>query len=959
MWWRWVAPGDGRAAIAIENAAFMPIISAYREVRDGELTYAMRPVRPNFDGPAAFAAEAGVAYWVQVATTDPVGSDFVLHLRLEEGPRNDLFDRAITLSGDHLWIDGSNAGATSEYADPVIEGEPAERTVWWRWTPQKDGAARVSVQGLGRRVHLFTGDLPASLRSLSGSGWVQVKAGVPLSIMVYSWRGDTGGPFVLRLDRYDPPANDRFADRFEVSGSSVVTTGEVLGAWYEPGEPEHGSFGRGPSVWWKWTAPGDLFVEVSARSDDGRAQTVAVYEGERVTDLVRITDNASYAETAVFQARAGREYAIAVVPRFNVERVTVELDAVPVPENDALAGAFPLTGELAAVRGTTLGAASELGEAPHGNGDTPATASTWFAWEAPASGRTVVQVRSRAFLPIVAVYRGSAMARLDKVAYAPETRSASGVATLAFDAVAGTVYRIAVETRNGGRGDFDLLVTQTAEPPNDDFADSTVIPAAGGVVRGSNFGATREVGERADHLGTADSSIWWQWIPEQTGFYEFSVAGSAFDAEFAVYRGQSLPELTPLFSNHPRGGSVMSDTLPAFVVAGEPLQIAVSSAGEVGEVQLSIRPYSLGGPDAVGGMSVKAGDPLLLTAPIWRSVRIAAFQWLHDGVAIPGANEASFLLPSAQVFQSGEYSLRVSGDFGTAEIDPVRVTVTPAGKSGARLLNLSTRAVCLRGDQILLPGFVLQGEGRQRVLVRAIGPSLESFGVSGFNEDPSFHLLRRDAVSGDWVEVGANDNWNEGPEDPALAEAFARVGAFELPDGSRDAAGVFELEAGEYSLQARGVGGNTGVTLVEVFEDVRLSGDVRLVNLSIRARVDVGNDVLIPGMVTSAEGAKTVLIRAAGPALGALKVEGYLEDPAVKVYRKMEDGTDRLVAENDDWDEPDATAVEAAFYSVGAFPFQHGSGDAALLLTLGPGPYTIHVSGAGEGIALVEVYEVP
>jgi hypothetical protein len=76
------------------------------------------------------------------------------------------------------------------------------------------------------------------------------------------------------------------------------------------------------------------------------------------------------------------------------------------------------------------------------------------------------------------------------------------------------------------------------------------------------------------------------------------------------------------------------------------------------------------------------------------------------------------------------------------------------------------------------------------------------------------------------------------------------------------------------------------------------------------------------------------------------------------------DGAGRALAENDNWsatDDAEATLITEAAAEVGAFPFVAGSKDAALLTTLAPGVYSVHVSGVGgaSGISLLEIYHVP
>jgi hypothetical protein len=134
----------------------------------------------------------------------------------------------------------------------------------------------------------------------------------------------------------------------------------------------------------------------------------------------------------------------------------------------------------------------------------------------------------------------------------------------------------------------------------------------------------------------------------------------------------------------------------------------------------------------------------------------------------------------------------------------------------------------------------------------------------------------------------------------------------------------------------------------------RFADAAKMVNLSTRALVGAGENQLIGGIVLRGGTARTLLIRALGPALGALGVAGTLSDPRLQLFR----GAD-LVAENDDWGGDPLMA--AAARSVGAFALSDpGSRDAVLLLSLPPGLYTAQVSGANgaTGVALLEAYEV-
>jgi hypothetical protein len=147
---------------------------------------------------------------------------------------------------------------------------------------------------------------------------------------------------------------------------------------------------------------------------------------------------------------------------------------------------------------------------------------------------------------------------------------------------------------------------------------------------------------------------------------------------------------------------------------------------------------------------------------------------------------------------------------------------------------------------------------------------------------------------------------------------------------------------------------NAGVDNDSMVLVYRVTLPGRLLNVSSRARIGSGPDAHIVGFVVSGASPKPVLIRGVGPGLAAFGVTGAATDPAVQVFSS----TGAVIATNDNWS--DAPTLAAAAGRVGAFPLSAGSRDAALLLNLSPGSYTVVASATGSGgVALVEVYEVP
>jgi hypothetical protein len=130
------------------------------------------------------------------------------------------------------------------------------------------------------------------------------------------------------------------------------------------------------------------------------------------------------------------------------------------------------------------------------------------------------------------------------------------------------------------------------------------------------------------------------------------------------------------------------------------------------------------------------------------------------------------------------------------------------GTSSARLVNVSARNRVGTGDDILIAGFNIAGTGAKQVLIRAVGPKLVTFGVTGVLNDPKLELYNATGA-----KLTENDNWTN-----TLAATFTAVGAFSLDANSRDAALLTTLEPGTYTVQVRGADNGIGEALVEIYE---------------------------------------------------------------------------------------------------------------------------------------------
>lgn len=263
-------------------------------------------------------------------------------------------------------------------------------------------------------------------------------------------------------------------------------------------------------------------------------------------------------------------------------------------------------------------------------------------------------------------------------------------------------------------------------------------------------------------------------------------------------------------------------------------------------------------------------------------------------------------------------------------------------KERGRLANLSALAeVAPQGS--LTAGFVISGSGAKRLLIRAIGPGLGSFGVTGVTG------VRLTVLSGN-SQVATNQRW-AGSE---VSEAARAAGAFPLEVGSADAALVVSLNPGAYTVSGNSSGA-PGRLLLEVYDLDGSSGVSRLVNLSVRTRVADGESRLIAGFVVAGQGTVPLLCRAVGPGLRSFGVSGTLSNPALVLF-----SGDALATANDDWSAEELSQVTGR---TGAFPLANASKDAAVLRNFGAGAFTAHVMPSsatpGEtGEALLEIYEV-
>ncbi len=263
------------------------------------------------------------------------------------------------------------------------------------------------------------------------------------------------------------------------------------------------------------------------------------------------------------------------------------------------------------------------------------------------------------------------------------------------------------------------------------------------------------------------------------------------------------------------------------------------------------------------------------------------------------------------------------------------VKVEAATAATAQPLNVSTRLRVQIGEGAMIGGFIITGNAPKKVIIRAIGPSLE--GISGVLANPTVQL------NGSAGVIAFNDDWKNKQETEIRATGIP-------PSNDLESAIVATLSPGAYTAIVAGKNYSTGVGLVEVY-DLNQAADAKLANISTRGAVGSGSNVMIGGFILgNKSGAATVILRALGPSLTQSGISGVLADPTLE----LRDGNGALVRRNDNWKESQQAQIEAT----GIAPTVDR--ESALIAKLAPGAYTATLAGKNgtTGIGLVELYQL-
>jgi hypothetical protein len=243
------------------------------------------------------------------------------------------------------------------------------------------------------------------------------------------------------------------------------------------------------------------------------------------------------------------------------------------------------------------------------------------------------------------------------------------------------------------------------------------------------------------------------------------------------------------------------------------------------------------------------------------------------------------------------------------------------------------------GDNAGIGGFIITGTAPKHVLLRAIGPSIT--GLPGVLADPVLELHG----PGGFATV-TNNNWQD---DPVQRLAILATGL--APTNNLESAIDATLNPGAYTGIVRGNGGTSGIGLIEVY-DLSQAVLAKLANISTRALVGGGNDIVIAGFVLGNQsGADRIVVRGLGPSLAAFGVANVLANPTLE----LRDSNGALLVLNNDWQNDPAQAAELT--AAGLAPTN--TLESGIAATLPPGAYTAILAGLNStsGVGIIEVYD--
>jgi outer membrane protein assembly factor BamB/subtilisin family serine protease len=873
-----------------------------------------------------FEAVAGTTYQFNVESQD--GSTGQTVLAINADPDNDSESTPRTITGRSVNLVDANLNATRQSGEPIIGGDAGGHSLWYAWTAPYTGTTQITVYSyeFNPDVAVYTGTSLTSLAlvdaaessSIIGTTTAASAAtatfaatqGTTYLIQVDGRTSSDVGGFVLTLDDslWQGVTQDAITCSPAVGSDGSVYVGSNDDNFY--------AFSPGGTLKWKKAGSAPFDTSSAAIGTDG-----TIYAGCEDGNLYALNPSSGAttwtfafpsSQVASSSPALGSDGTIYIKGSDGTNGALYAISS-----SGAQKWAFSIPGQSYAAPTLAPDGTIYIGtDEGHLYAVNPDGSQKWV-FTTPVSGE---QIYTAAAIDAQGnLYLGTLAGNFYSLTAAGSRRwtYALGNGVTSAPALAnGAVYF--------GAYDGNLYSLSTAGALNWKYPLGTQVRACGPAVDANGV----------IYIGCYDHNL-----------YAVSSAGAlvrTYATADVIRSSPSLANQTLTFGSSDH--KLYAFSLPAGLAASDwpmyqhdPLRTGRS---ESSTLEITTQPSALA--VSIGSaftLTVGASGPGTLT-----------YQWLLGGSPIAGATGASYSVAAATAANAGTYTVTVTS--GGTSVTSAAVTVTVSAATSGHLVNLSARANVGTGSNILIAGFVIGGSGSKSMLLRGIGPALAAapFNVSGALAQPQLTLI--DTATNTTVTTGTA--WGG---TAALQDAFTAVGAFSLPTGSADAAVLETLSAGTYTSEVAGVDGTQGVALAEIYDADPNSTSASLLNISARADVGTGANILIAGFVIEGSQPAQVLLRGIGPTLAAapFNITGALTQPQIQLV----DSAGNVLQTNAGWG--GTTALQSAFTQVGAFTLPTGSADAAMLATLPAGNYTLELSGLNgtTGVGLIEVYLVP
>jgi len=957
LWWQWTATENATVEIdtsgfviatpptgSTATSGFIPGGSTYATALGvftgstlGSLVTVGTSTSYGFDtleGSSTTVPFSEVSFHTTVGTTYQIlvqglaGASGQTVLAVNTIPDNDSFSTPEVITGPSVAIRGANQNCTVEPGEPQILGHAGGHSLWYSWTAPKSGTVQVSGYSYDfvPEAAVYTGSSVSALTLVSSAaGGAAAGTATDISECLCTFTATAGTTYMITID-----------------GETIGDAGEF-------------TLTLDDSVW-------------QATTTD--AVTCSPSVGPDGTVFVGSNDNSLYA----YNADGSLKWSHASEGIYDTSSAAVGPDgSVYAGSTDGNIYAYTSAGALK-WQYTIQGAA---GSGTSGNSISCSTSiSSAGVVYAHGSDGNLYAISSSGTLAWTAPVPGDS--------YAAPTIAPDGTIYVPTDQ--GSLY--AITSAGAQKWVF------TTPVPGDPIYTAAPIDAAGNIYVGTLDGNVYSISAAGQLLWTyivgdgitsapalANGSVYFGGydgnlyaLTASTGAFEWKcpvgsqvrASAPAVDANGNIYIGSydhNVYEVSPSGSlvrtfasdDFIRSSPVIAGTMLYFGSEDHKLyafNIGVGAAsGPWPMYQYDLRRVGRLESTTLSLTSQPASQTVVVGGTLTLSVAATApgtvsYQWFLNGSAIAGATGASYSVSNVTPANAGIYTVTLTS--GTLTLTSAAATVTVTTAAPGRIVNLSARANVGTGANVLIAGFVISGSGSKSVILRGVGPTLA---IAPFNVAGALAMPELTLINSSQVTLEQQTAWSGSA---ALVQAFTQVGAFALPQGSNDAALETNLAAGSYTSQISGVNSTSGVALAEIYDADTGIPATQLINISARANVGTGANILIAGFVIEGNQPVTLLLRGVGPTLGGapFNVAGVLAQPEIDLYNQ----SNVIIQTNKGW--ANSASIVTADKQAGAFALATGSADAAMVATLAPGAYTLQLVGqnGATGVGLVEVY---